>query len=424
MKNLKTQTEFDNIIEAIYSIELNNELDLFINSGFKEYSIENRLVVAYNLAYKIHERNELINNIWQKYTAPYYKEECELKHLPPPFNTEKLVEEFTGKIGTSMDSMFKINEFINSCLIDIRNKYSLRDINDLLSLKLSIINQELTLFSISPLLFEFEIWKDLINYEITIIELKKVTFTIKNMIFSLKDLKKRLNHNYFYGQPLLDGSESDDLVEFGYQNSGSFYSMGESIDSYINYLEIFDKNSINKIDSNKLIRQISGKSLNEYKPTKELYMRTKKIYLKVSPLHLINFLKNNFNTNIYSLSSKDELYLINMVLNIFDWDLNKFKEKLPMSADGIFNLLNKEGLDLLLKTIILLEKNNFCKATSDSNTFKLIKTFLKSEIVNTKVGISDRIRERLRSHRQIEKNILAKEVWLKSNNDFISLMSR
>ena len=68
------------------------------------------------------------------------------------------------------------------------------------------------------------------------------------MIFSLKDLKKRLNHNYFYGQPLLDGSESDDLVEFGYQNSGSFYSMGESIDSYINYLEI-ETQKINFIKS-------------------------------------------------------------------------------------------------------------------------------------------------------------------------------
>jgi hypothetical protein len=340
---------FYSITSILNDVSTEKECDNFVKDGHKNYTLENSIFNGIRLALKLYDREYYYNEVTELEDI-YHINETPLHLLPYPINSKDFFDELTLKRLYYIGSIDYINSFLSFSLSKLRIKYCIKEYQELINSNTSIVNENNELFSLSPLLVNFKLWKYIIKYEFSLIPLVKRKFEVVKMISNLTELKKRIdNENVFnLGDFLFEELEDESpevSIYFG-QNKREIYT--NPINNYITFLEKLKLNEISDTSGKNLIHQIE--KINPQRKIKLLKPKKKAVAYLTCLLKKEN---NNYNEDNLNKISKV------VVESIFENKKKEINSNLKFTNNALVDyiiFLAKEKYFSLYKKRSLLPK--------------------------------------------------------------------
>lgn len=247
----------------------------------------------------------------------------------------------------------KLSEELYSAVDTFRNSEGINEIKYLIDNKKSIINTNTKTFLLSPLLFPFNQWKNLVLHEFTIIQdIDRFDSYKKRFISLVNELKYRINSKEIPFLSSYTGANNDQAIDMLYLHhiNWGIDSFTNPIEQYLEYINSISLDEVRNENRNLLLEKLKKQEQERVKLLNA--KRNSKIYIKKNYRHVIKglmYLFLKYNPELERISARKMAEKVG--LEIFHLPIRVEKHSLPQDL--------KFSNQLLLEYLIFLEKNGY-----------------------------------------------------------------
>ncbi|WP_282079563.1 hypothetical protein [Aquimarina algiphila] len=267
-------------------------------------------------------------------------------------------------IGRQLEFKDFLGESIRKTIDGIYGVNNLDCFEILINNRKTILIDSNELFTISPYLYPFEVWKKIVKYDLSLKSEDELILSINKLFHLLSELEYRTGNNKVW-----DLWHEDEL--FIYRVEKDIFKW--DIEAYKEYIK-----KITKINYSNLLKQELIDTLNKHEVRKkELYLKRifkDKINLNISPKKVSLLIKTFFENNGFQINNERLRQIEKFVYDIFI-----FNEKYPFQpqADKTIDFFNAMIFDNFSHLLYFLDKTGIIELKSYISLTRLLQSELK-----------------------------------------------